>query len=517
MKSIAGLFRRSIFVKVFAISALASIALVFVVGSQLYERIKEGIFEEKTASAISEGRSAIQFIEYQFAIASFDRQTIFAELAQELVDSGSGSAAESGRETILLNSSGIQVDGIPPRLTSNFLRDTSVPIELRQETREREGEIVWSRGDLQYMNGQVLPGVFVGRVIEIPGRGKYEIYLAYDFAAQQSNVDLIGRSMWGTGLLLIALILITASVVLRLVIKPVQVAANVAESLTAGDLKRRIEVKGEDEIARLGIAFNDMANKLASQITRLENLSRVQQRFVSDVSHELRTPLTTIRMASDVIHAERSQFDPTISRSAELLVSQIEKFERLLEDLLEVSRFDAEAATLSISKVDMAGLIQRCVDDMEIALTEKNTLINLDLPEIPVLLDGDPRRVGRIIRNLLNNAIDHCEGLPIDVTLREDENSVAVSVRDYGVGIAPSAWSRVFDRFWRADPSRSRVRGGTGLGLSIAKEDAQLHGGEIRVWGELGKGAHFVLTLPKVPGEALRTFPINEIPTITTV
>ena len=517
MKRIAGLFRRSIFVKVFSISALASIALVYVVGSQLYGRIQDGIFEEKTKSAISEGRSAIQFIEYQFAIASFDRQTKFADLAQELVVNGSGTAAESGRETILLNSSGIQVDGIPPRLTSNSLRDTSVPGELRQENRERAGEFVWSRGDLQYESGQIIPGVFVGRVIEIPGRGKYEIYLAYDFVAQQRNVDLIGRSMWGTGLLLIALILITASVVLRLVIKPVQVAANVAESLTAGDLKRRIEVKGEDEIARLGVAFNDMANKLASQITRLENLSRVQQRFVSDVSHELRTPLTTIRMASDVIHAERAQFDPSIARSAELLVSQIEKFERLLEDLLEVSRFDAEAATLAISKVDMAALIQRCIDDLEIALTEKNTLINLDLPESATLIDGDPRRLGRIIRNLLNNAIDHCEGLPIDVALRQDESSVAIAVRDYGVGIAPSAWSRVFDRFWRADPSRSRVRGGTGLGLSIAKEDALLHGGEIRVWGELGKGAQFVLTLPKVPGETLHSFPISEFPTMATL
>lgn len=516
MKRIAGLFRRSIFVKVFSIAAIASIALVYVVGSQLYGRIKDGIFEEKTASAISEARSAIQFMEYQFTIASTSRQTKISELARKLVDSGSGNAAESGRETVLLNPAGVQVDGIPPQLTSNFLLETSVPEELRKANQERDGEAVWSRGELQYVNGQVIPGIFVGRIIEIPNRGKFEIYLAYDFTAQQRNIDLIGRSMWGTGLLLIALILISASILLRLVVRPVQVAANVAESLTAGDLKRRIEVKGEDEIARLGVAFNDMANKLANQITRLENLSRVQQRFVSDVSHELRTPLTTIRMASDVIHAERAQFDPTIARSAELLVSQIEKFERLLEDLLEVSRFDAEAATLSISKVDMAALLQRCVDDLEIALTEKNTVINLDLPESVTLIDGDPRRLGRIIRNLLNNAIDHCEGLPIDVVLRQDESSVAVSVRDYGVGIAPSAWGRVFDRFWRADPSRSRVRGGTGLGLSIAKEDALLHGGEIRMWGELGKGAQFVLTLPRVPGETLRSFPISEIPTVAT-
>jgi two-component system sensor histidine kinase MtrB len=274
-----------------------------------------------------------------------------------------------------------------------------------------------------------------------------------------------------------------------------------------------MQVKGEDEIARLGNAFNQMAETVSNQINRLENLSRVQQRFVSDVSHELRTPLTTIRMASDVIFTEREKFDPVVARSAELLVSQIERFELLLQDLLEVSRFDAQVAALTSTRIDISSAIKQAISDTEFLAKEKAVVVNLELPDEEVALTGDARRLGRILRNLLSNAIEHSEGKPIDVKVRQNEDAVAVSVRDYGIGIDRQYWSRVFDRFWRADPSRARIRGGTGLGLSIAREDAQLHGGEIRVWGESNKGANFVLTLPKVPGAALEEFPISEFPT----
>lgn len=516
MFSIAKLFRRSLFAKIFAVSALTSIALIYITGSQLYGRIRDGIFDEKISSAITEGRAAIQYMDYRFTIAQFDRKVIFADLAKELVNSSNISAEESGREIALFNIRGEKIDGIPARSSSNFLEFDAIPESLRIKVANADG-IHWERSNLEYVNGRVIPGIFVGRIIDIPGRGRYEAYVGYDFVAQQRNVDLIGRSMWGTGFLLLALILITASVVLRIVIRPVQVAAAVADSLTAGDLRRRIDVRGEDEVARLGLAFNQMASALADQISRLENLSRVQQRFVSDVSHELRTPLTTIRMAADVIHGAKSDFDPNVARSAELLVAQIERFERLLEDLLEVSRFDAQAAELSQSKVDLNALVQRSVDDLQLAVSERGTRFLVDLPLAPTWLEADPRRINRIVRNLLNNAVDHCEGRPIEVTVRTSDTDVAIGVRDYGIGIAQQNWSRVFDRFWRADPSRSRVSGGTGLGLSIAREDAQLHGGEIKVWGEVGSGANFVVTLPKSPGNQVRTFPLSEIPTPITV
>jgi two-component system sensor histidine kinase MtrB len=340
------------------------------------------------------------------------------------------------------------------------------------------------------------------------------MYVLFGFEAQQKTINLIGRSMWGTGLLLLALIMITASAVLRQVIKPVKDAAEIAERLSSGDLLQRMEVRGQDEVARLGLAFNNMAETMERQITRLENLSRVQQRFVSDVSHELRTPLTTIRMASDVIYASRENFDPVIARSAELLLSQIERFENLLSELLEVSRFDAEVAVLSLDKIDIVALVKRSVEDLKFALREQDSEIRIHSAHDQVIIDADPRRVERIMRNLVGNAIDHAKNEPIDITIAANDEALSISVRDYGVGLAPQHIDRVFDRFWRADPSRSRIRGGTGLGLSIAREDAQLHGGEIRVWGELNQGSNFVLTIPRFQGSSHIEPVISEVPAL---
>ena len=505
-------FRTSLFRKVFSVSSVISIALIYFLGSNLYNRISDGIIEEKISAAISEGEAAIQYADYRFLNGSLNKNTDYKTIVDEIVKSTNVSAKASGREIALLSSTGKRVAGIPSRSTSNFLEPSSIPSELRQLVRE-DDEIHWQRTNLQYFNGESVAGVAVGHRIDIKSVGRYEMYVLFDFSSQQQTIDLIGRSMWGTGLILMALIMVIASVVLRQVIKPVRYAAEVAEQLSAGDLLKRMQVKGSDEVARLGTAFNDMADTLAKQITRLENLSRLQQRFVSDVSHELRTPLTTIRMASDVIFAAREGFDPTIARSAELLLSQIDRFEELLTDLLEVSRFDAQVATLSLSKIDLVKLVNRCVEDLAMDAKQRDVKIRIDVPEDEVLIDGDSRRIERIMRNLLGNAIDHAEGNPVDLTVKASSSAVSLAVRDYGVGIATHHLERVFDRFWRADPSRSRIRGGTGLGLSIAREDANLHGGDIKLWSELGAGAQFVLTLPLTQGQPITEVPIRELPT----
>lgn len=506
------IFRRSLFLKVFTLSSIISIALIYFLGSNLYVRISNGILDEKIAASLSEAESAIQYADYRFIIANLNPTTDIGTVVEEVVRSTNLSAKDSGREIALINSSGKVIRNVPVISTSNFLEPNSIPSTFRAQV-QNQSEIQWTRTQLRYVNGEILDGMVIGRKVSIPRVGKYEMYVLFGFDGQQRTIDLIGRSMWGTGFLLIALIMITASVVLRQVIKPVKQAAEIAEQLTSGDLLKRMEVKGQDEVARLGTAFNEMADTLERQIRRLENLSRVQQRFVSDVSHELRTPLTTIRMAADVIHASRENFDPVISRSSELLLAQIERFENLLSELLEVSRFDAEVAVLSLDRVDIVALVRRSVDDLGFALREKDSEIRIYTEEESILIDADPRRVERIMRNLLGNAIDHAEDKPIDVSIRANESAVSIGVRDYGVGLSPQHINRVFDRFWRADPSRSRIRGGTGLGLSIAREDAQLHGGEIRVWGELGRGSHFILTIPKSQ-ESIHIEPaISELPT----
>jgi two-component system sensor histidine kinase MtrB len=300
--------------------------------------------------------------------------------------------------------------------------------------------------------------------------------------------------------------------VVRQVVRPVREAARIATQFTQGDFSQRMKVESQDEMATLANSYNEMAQSIEQQISRLENLSRVQQRFVSDVSHELRTPLTTLRMASEVIYNQRSSFDPLIARSSELLAAQIDRFERLLEELLEVSRFDAEVAVLEPIDFDVVALVERCVKDFEIGEVDTESGIRIESNQPIISIQADARRVERIMRNLLSNALDHAEGKEVVVTLVATETEVGIGVRDHGSGLDESALIRVFDRFWRADPSRARVRGGTGLGLSIALEDARLHNGELDAWGRPGLGAHFVLTLPRKAGASIEGRPIKVAP-----
>jgi two-component system sensor histidine kinase MtrB len=278
-----------------------------------------------------------------------------------------------------------------------------------------------------------------------------------------------------------------------------------------------MHVRGKDDIARLGTSFNQMAGSLQHQIRQLEELSRVQRRFVSDVSHELRTPLTTVRMAADMLHDAKQRFDPATARAAELLQHELNRFEGLLSDLLEISRFDAGAAVLELSSFDVADVVHRVVDSARPLADRKGSTIRVDAPRTPCIAEADVRRLDRIIRNLVVNAVQYGEGRDIDVAVATDAAAVAVSVRDHGIGLKPGEDALVFTRFWRADPARTRTHGGTGLGLPISIEDAQLHGGRLEAWGEPGEGALFRLTIPRRAGDPLPSSPLPLVPPDRTV
>jgi two-component system, OmpR family, sensor histidine kinase MtrB len=209
-----------------------------------------------------------------------------------------------------------------------------------------------------------------------------------------------------------------------------------------------------------------------------------------------------------VLFAARDGLDPAPSRSAELLQSQLERFESLLTDLLEISRYDANAATLDAEPVDVCDIARQSADVAQQLAERRGTRIEFRLPAEPCIAEVDSRRVERILRNLLVNAVEHGENREAVVTVAADSGAVAVSVRDFGVGLAPGEETLVFDRFWRADPARARTTGGTGLGLSIAQEDARLHGGWLEAWGAPGRGSVFRLTLPRVAGERLAGSPL---------
>ena len=267
-------------------------------------------------------------------------------------------------------------------------------------------------------------------------------------------------------------------------------------------------VRGEDDLARLATSFNSMADSLQAQIRQLEGLSQVQQRFVSDVSHELRTPLTTVRMAADLIYDSRDEFNTPVARSAELLHGELDRFEEMLADLLEISRFDAGAAAVDLEPASLADIVDRVLVDTAPLATRRGSDLVLDTVSDDTDAEIDPRRVERIIRNLVVNAIEHGEGNPVRVTLAGNETAVSVVVADGGVGLRPGESALVFNRFWRADPARARHTGGTGLGLAIALEDARLHRGWLQAWGTPGAGARFRLTLPRVPDVPIAAAPL---------
>ena len=345
-------------------------------------------------------------------------------------------------------------------------------------------------------------------VAAVPLGSYYQLYYVFPFDAQQQTLQLVQKVLVGVGLALVALLAAIASLVTRWVVLPVRHAAGAAQRLSAGHLEERMQVQGSDDLADLATSFNEMAVSLQDKLRELEELSSVQRQFVSDVSHELRTPLTTIRMAADMLFESRDELDPTAGRSVELLQSQLERFEELLVDLLEISRYDAGAATLEADLVDVCDLVRRSADDAQQLAERRNSRIEFRLPAEGCFAEVDRRRVERILRNILVNAVEHGEGKDVVVTAAMDSDAVAVAVRDFGVGLAPGEEQLVFDRFWRADQSRARTTGGSGLGLAISVEDARLHGGWLQAWGERGKGSVFRLTLPRTAGRELAGSPL---------
>lgn len=397
----------------------------------------------------------------------------------------------------------------PQNVSSGGLTAALISAGMRERVQAGETTQWWQSVPLTDAAGRTVPGIVVGQQIDFPDVGAYELYLAYDLSAASQTLGFVQGTLWIVGLGLVILIGAIAWFVLRSVSTPITEAADTSARLAAGDLEVRVPVRGEDELATLGRSFNAMADSIQTQIRELADLSLVQQRFVSDVSHELRTPLTTIRLASDMINDQREAFDPATARAAELLHAQVQRFETLLTDLLEISRYDAGSVQLEWEPTSLAHLAEDVIASMQQLADQHGSDVRLVAPGGYSPVEMDARRVRRIVRNLLGNAIEHGEGRPIVVTVDSNSSAVAIGVRDFGLGMSAADVERVFDRFWRADPSRKRSIGGTGLGLSIALGDARLHGGSLAVWSSLGRGSHFVLTLPRQEGAPIEASPLR--------
>lgn len=497
-RALRRLWRRSLFIRVTSTTLVLSIVVVGALGLLLLSRVTTGLLDAKERSAVGEASAGLGEAQRLLDAADTGPSSPSpARLVDSVVTSLATRAGSPATFDVLLLSSRSDV-GAPERGT-NLVAVSSIPPDLREAvtTTQRQS---WTFTDIRFLDGRSVPGLAVGAPLTIPTVGPYELYYLFPLSQEQQTLDLVRSSILAAGFVLVGLLGVVAWVVTRQVVVPVRAAARTAERLSSGHLQERLPIKREDDLAQLATSFNEMAESIDAQITQLEELSRVQQRFVSDVSHELRTPLTTIRMAADVLFENRNSLDSATARSAELLQNQLDRFEALLSDLLEISRFDAGAAKLDSEPIDLATLVQRVIDASEPLADSRDLRVRFAAYERPCAVVCDARRIDRIVRNLIDNAIEHGDSSGVLVELGADDDVATLTVRDFGVGLRPGEAALVFNRFWRADPARARTTGGTGLGLAIALEDARLHGGWLEAWGEPGAGACFRLTLPRTAG-----------------
>ncbi|MGH2711128.1 MAG: ATP-binding protein, partial [Actinomycetota bacterium] len=256
-----------------------------------------------------------------------------------------------------------------------------------------------------------------------------------------------------------------------------------------GLFKTRLEVEGGDELAALATSFNEMAAAMENRIGR-------ERRFAGDVSHELRTPLTTLRASTDYLLGHSDGLTPEVRRATELLAADLDYLQRLVDDLLDLSRVEAGRVDMSWEPLNVADLAHEVVARRT---RVEGQIVNVEIEDGSDLTTvADKKRLERVLGNLVDNALTHGEGREVVLRLASSNGTLHVSVEDRGPGIPPEAAHRIFERFFKADPARRRGEGrGSGLGLAIARENAHLHGGEIRVFNGRSGGAKFELVLPR--------------------
>lgn len=488
------------------------VALLAVTLFSLYvtSRLTSTVFENRRTVILQDAAirySQAHAVMEQSAAASPDQ---VQEAARQLVENIQNSAASNGAVAVALlrspdTSAFVRINEIIPQTMSALIHEDlrhavqqsdqaqwqSVALPTADTNQQVSLWGIFSSADAQ------TPAIVTGAKVNLPRAGSHELYIVYTLAADQAMVATTMNVFFLATLpFLLFLPFLVFAGIYRL-LDPVQRTAKAAASLAEGNLAVRVPVSGEDEMAQLGSAFNDMADSLQEQIKEYDELSQLQQRFVSDVSHELRTPLTTIRMAEEMIWDEKDNLSPVGARSAELLHGQVERFEVMLADLLEISRLDARSAQLEAENTDIRQVITRVVEASGELARRQNVTVSVVGDQERLAAEMDERRIERVLRNLIVNAIEHAEGGPVRVEMAGNDTCIAVRVRDWGVGMSEETSASVFDRFYRADPARARTTGGTGLGLSIAMEDVRLHNGTLQAWGSLGEGSAFLMCLPR--------------------
>ena len=386
----------------------------------------------------------------------------------------------SGREIVVVNERGQVVGDSRDRLASQISavrpgpKYSSITIEGR-----RVGSVFIGPGDLRFRVGHLyLPG----GIIPDEAREQFQEPSPTRFA-EATNRSLLwaGVAAGSGGILLI-------SFLSQRILASVRALNSAARALGRGDLTQRVPAQGRDEIGQLGRTFNAMAGGL-------ESAERQRRNMVADVAHELRTPLSNIQ---GYIEAVRDGLLEPDTATLDTIHEQVLHLSHLVEDLRLLAETEAEDFRLNREPGSLEDGVRRSVEAFRPRAETRGVVIMARVPADLPPIDMDRMRIEQVVGNLLENAIRHTpSGGEVTVSARvEDEQRVSVTVADSGEGISSEALPYIFERFYRADPSRDRATGGAGLGLTIAKQLVEAHGGSIRVESTIGEGSRFILDLP---------------------
>lgn len=502
--------RSSLSVRSAVLITASGLLLSLIFGTIVSIQLTNLVFQSRKDAILEDASLRFSEANTIFSQSTAQSQEQVQELARQAVQTIHTSAGGAGASSVVL----LRSQSATPGFRIAEIVDRDIEGVLTEDIRRSlaaSGQAQWQSVEVTTgdSNGNTAPGIIVGTQVTLPRAGVHELYIVYSLANDQATINMVMWVLAVTALPILLTLPFSVYLMMHHVLRPVRTTAAAASRLSDGDLGARVDVHGNDEMSHLANAFNDMASSLQKQITEYDELSTFQQRFVSDVSHELRTPLTTIRMAEEMIWEERQSLPPHAKRSAELLHEQVARFESMLADLLEISRYDAQSALLDPENLDLRIVVAKVVKANADLAGRLNVAVDIRSPESPCTAEIDARRIERVLRNLLVNAIEHADGTNVIIDIAATSTDVAIRVRDHGVGMTPEVASRVFDRFYRADPARTRTTGGTGLGLSIASEDVALHHGTLEAWGQPGQGASFLMTLPSKVGRELVSRPLQ--------
>jgi two-component system sensor histidine kinase MtrB len=465
------------------------VGALLLLGAALHALLAKSLYTQQSFDALQQVKQLTQQNELG-EVSGFTTSQVQTRLQERLI---AGSGGQPSFKAMVLRGQ----DGISSSSDPNFTFKR-VPAGLADRVTHQELAYV-------YIRSPIGPGrmLVVGAPIRIDesNLGVQQAYFFYPLNFQEETLAKLSNFLLIVGAGLLAAVVILAAISIGRVLKPIQRARDVAEEIAAGNLAARIpQATSQDDFGKLAESFNRMTDNLAQKIGELEHVGSLQARFVSDVSHELRTPLATVRMAADYIHAARTGLPPDAQRAAVLLERELERFENLLEDLLEISRFDAGVINLEPVEVDLSGLLDEVMDALDPIAHGRKVEVGLqvDRSQGQPLVAADPRRLDRVFSNLVKNAIEHTIEGSVRIWVGRRDRDVVVTVADEGEGIPAEDLPHIFERFYRADVHRARTLGGTGLGLAIALENVNLHRGSIDVQSEVGRGSTFTVTLPAI-------------------